>query len=79
MVYKTKVEKDSSLRLKVQTAFQGNIDTDIQNFRSIFCMCSPTGTIVVVTVAQLRQRRIVKIDVEMALHQSGAADWKFYV
>lgn len=79
VVYKIKVEDDDSLPLKARIAPQGNEDSDTENHRSDCCTCAPIGIRAVTTVAAIRRWRIVKIDVEMAFHQSGPADRKVYV
>lgn len=79
VMYTIKVEDDDSLRSKARIVPHANEESDTENIHSDCCMCSPTGTRVVVTVAGLRKWRITKIDVESAFHQSGPADRKVYV
>ena len=79
VVYRIKVEDDDSLRLKARIAPHGNEDSDIENLKTDCCMCPPSGIRVITVTATVRTWRIVKIDVEMAFHQSGKAERNVYV
>lgn len=66
------VEDDDSLRFKARIAPHGYEDFDSKSLSSDCCMCSPTGIRVLATTDTIRRWRLLKIDVEMAFHQSGA-------
>lgn len=79
VVYKSRVEDDSSPRLKAKIVPHGNEDSETTSLRSGYFMYSPNAIRVVATSALLKKWQTVKLDVEMAFHKSCPADRKVYV
>lgn len=72
------VEDDEFLRLKVQIASHGYEDSAEQNHRSGCRIRFSIGIRIVATAAAFQRFQILKVDVDMAFHQSDPADRNVY-
>lgn len=73
IIYKVKLNDDSTLKLKARIASHGNEDSDKDLMRTDCCICSPIGIRFIFSSATYRSWPIIRIDVKTALLQSDPA------
>lgn len=78
-IYKVKIIDDQTLKMKAKIKPHGNDDIIKAELRSDCNMCSPSGLIIVLSVASLKGWRITKADVKAEFLHTGAALRDVYV
>lgn len=78
-IYKIKIAKTNSLRLKARIAPHGNEDSHKNMMKSDCAMRSPVGIRIVLTTAATRRWPLIKADVKSAFLQTGKAERHVYV
>lgn len=79
VVYQLKHEDDKTFKLKVRIAPHGNEDTFKNDLRNDVSMCGPVGMRLLLATATIFKRKISKINVKIAILQSGKATRNVYV
>lgn len=79
VIYKLKVNDDSSLKLKARIAPHRNEDSAKDLLRSKCSMCPPAGFRIVTSIASLTKWRLTKIVVKTTFLQSGRDEQNVFV